>query len=123
MRHSALIAIALALPGISGAGEPYAPKFARVERSPEMLPFELCPKPEYPKSSLRNEEQGTNQLRFVIAPTGRLVEAVIERSTGFRALDLASLGALSRCRFRPASINGVPVQSIVQMQYVWTLEP
>jgi protein TonB len=44
------------------------------------------------------------------------------RSSGFRDLDRAAQNALSLCYFRPASIKGQPVQSALDIQYVWTLE-
>jgi protein TonB len=59
---------------------------------------------------------------FTVASTGRVVSARIARSSGFRTLDMASLGSMSRCRFRPASVDGTPVQGNAPMQYVWTLE-
>jgi len=122
MRRSLAIAFALLLPALAQAEQPYVPKFARVEQRAELLDFGLfCTKPEYPKASLRNEEQGRTTIRLTVAPTGR-VSAAIEKSSGFRDLDNATLRAMQSCFLRPASINGAPVQDVVKLQYVWTLQ-
>ncbi|AMO99483.1 tonB family C-terminal domain protein [Collimonas arenae] len=81
-----------------------------------------CEKPEYPRTSLRNEEEGTVNVRLVIGVDGRVVDAIIEKSSGFKDLDRATLKAWSLCHFTPAKADGEPVQSSVRMEYVWKLE-
>jgi protein TonB len=117
----ALLAGSTALAG-TGSGNHYTPKFARDEQPASILLFDLCQRPEYPRSSLRNEEQGTVTHRFVVSPGGRVLKAWIVRSSGYRDLDRASQDALSHCAFRPASIDGRPVQSTMELQYVWKLQ-
>ena len=122
-----LLVLLLLLPAFAAAQTssrpaPYSPRFARAAQAPEVLAWDLCPKPVYPKSSARNEETGTVTLRFTVAPTGRMIDAKVAGSSGYRDLDRAAFGALSRCRFRPASIEDVPVQMSMYVQYVWRLE-
>jgi protein TonB len=117
-----LCLLGLLAPAVALADSGYSPKFAREEQQAHVLSFELCSKPVYPKASLRNEETGVVTLRFTIGPNGRLLKQEITRSTGFRDLDRAAQNALSKCAFRPASIKGQPVQSPMDIQYVWTLE-
>ncbi|WP_211463528.1 energy transducer TonB [Collimonas silvisoli] len=81
-----------------------------------------CEKPEYPRNSLRNEEQGTVDVKLIIGVNGNVVDAVIEKSSGFKDLDRATLKAWSLCHFTPAMADGQPVQSATRMQYVWKLE-
>jgi protein TonB len=81
-----------------------------------------CAKPEYPKSSLRNEETGISTISFLIGTDGRVNDSKITKSSGFRDLDKAAQAALGKCRFKPATENGAPVQSWQPVQYVWTLE-
>lgn len=81
-----------------------------------------CAKPEYPKSSLRNEETGTSTLKFLIGLDGHVVEAQIVKSSGFRDLDKAAIGALSKCKFKPGTTDGKPEQSWAPVAYVWTLD-
>lgn len=104
------------------ADNSYTPKFAREEQDAGFLSMDLCKRPEYPKSSLRNEEQGTVTLHFVVSAGGHVLKSQIARSSGYRDLDRAALGSLSQCPFRPASIEGRPVQSTMEVQYVWTLQ-
>jgi len=116
------ISLLLLPPAFAAAEGTYVPKFARQHTEAEVLDVLTCTKPEYPRSSLRNEETGTVTLRFIVAPTGRVAAAKVIRSSGFRDLDRAALNSMSRCLFRPASIDNKPVQDSALMQYVWTLD-
>lgn len=84
--------------------------------------FDTCAKPEYPKSSLRNEETGTSTISFLIAVDGTVKESRIQKSSGFRDLDKAAVAALSKCRFKPATENGQPVETWSPVAYVWNLD-
>jgi protein TonB len=64
--------------------------------------FNTCAKPEYPKSSLRNEETGTVHPSFLIGVDGRVMDSKITKSSGFRDLDKAAQAALGKCHFKPA---------------------
>ncbi len=101
---------------------PFVPQFVRIEVPPEWLHEEACARPEYPKSSLRNEETGVTAIVMVVAPNGDLVRAGIKRTSGFAKLDEAALASLRTCKFRPGSIDGVPEQMTAVMQYVWSLD-
>jgi protein TonB len=81
-----------------------------------------CPKPEYPSSSRRNEEEGTVQLRFLIGTEGQVLESQVEKSSGFTRLDEAARAAISRCQFKPGTLNGKAEQSWASMKYTWRLE-
>jgi protein TonB len=84
--------------------------------------FNTCAKPEWPKTSLRNEETGTVTLSFLIGVDGRVADSKIVKSSGFRDLDKAAVTGISKCRFKPGLNDGKPEQAWMQMQYVWTLE-
>jgi protein TonB len=120
--RSLLGLLALLAPAVALAGNGYSPKFAREEEPAQLLAFDLCPTPEYPKASARNEEQGVVIYRFTIGANGRVLKQQVARSSGFRDLDRAGQSALSQCYFRPASIKGRPVQSEADVQYVWQLK-
>ncbi|NYE59144.1 TonB family protein [Duganella sp. 1224] len=87
-----------------------------------VVEFSTCAKPEWPKESLRNSEQGTVQLAFLIGADGGVHDTRVERSSGHPLLDQAAREGLARCTFKPAQENGKPVESWTRMQYVWTLE-
>jgi protein TonB len=84
--------------------------------------FSTCAKPEYPKASARNEEEGTTTISFLIGVDGRMVDSKIQKSSGSRDLDRAAQAAIGKCRFKPAMVNGQPEQAWVPVQYVWSLE-
>ncbi|HYD79519.1 MAG TPA: energy transducer TonB [Paucimonas sp.] len=80
--------------------------------------FSTCSKPEYPRASLVNEEQGTVTLAFLVAPDGAVAESKIEKSSGFKNLDKAAQKALSACKFKTKSKEA----TWTKMDYVWKLE-
>jgi len=84
--------------------------------------FSTCAKPEWPKSSLRNEETGTVTLSFLIGTDGHVADSKVIKSSGFRDLDKAALNGIGKCRFKPGLTDGKPTEAWMQMQYVWTLE-
>jgi len=91
-------------------------------RTAAVVDFGTCAKPEWPKSSLRNEETGTVTLSFLIAADGRVADSKVVKSSGFRDLDKAAVAGITKCRFKPGTVDGVPQEGWQQMQYVWTLE-
>jgi periplasmic protein TonB len=84
--------------------------------------FSTCTKPEYPRNSQRNEEQGTVILQFLIGADGTVKDAKLEKSSGYRDLDKAAQRGLSQCRFKPAIVDGHPAEAWSSVQYVWRLE-
>jgi protein TonB len=101
---------------------PPAPPAKGPSRTEAVADFNTCAKPEYPKSSLRNEETGVSTISFLIGADGRVMDSKITKSSGFRDLDKAAQGALGKCHFKAATENGAPVQAWQPVQYVWTLE-
>ncbi|WP_281810858.1 energy transducer TonB [Limnohabitans sp. MORI2] len=81
-----------------------------------------CAKPDYPSASRRMEEEGTVTLKFLIGIDGKVLQAEIEKSSGFTRLDEAARNALSKCQFRPGTVDGKPEQSWASIKYTWRLE-
>lgn len=81
-----------------------------------------CAVPNYPATSARNGDTGTVGLALLIAPDGRVTDARVTSTSGFRELDRAAIAALSSCKFKPATTNGVPEAAWGKIAYVWTLE-
>lgn len=79
-----------------------------------------CARPAYPAAALLRKAQGTVTLGFLIGVDGSVREAAVRRSSGDRSLDEAARAALAKCTFRPAKVNGAPVEKWTQIQYVWT---
>ena len=102
-----------------------APVAAKPAQGPSVVKavvdFSTCDKPDYPRNSLRNEEQGTVRIQFLIGLDGRVADSRVEKSSGFRALDAAAKNALSLCKFKPGLVDGKPQQSWTAVDYVWKL--
>ena len=97
-------------------------KPAGPSRTAAVADFNTCSKPEYPKSSLRNEETGVSTISFLIGTDGSVKGSQVTKTSGFRDLDKAAQVALGKCRFKPATENGQAIESWQPVQYVWTLE-
>ncbi|MFZ6656571.1 energy transducer TonB [Undibacterium sp. TJN19] len=87
-----------------------------------VVDMNACTKPVYPASSIRNDETGTVTFSMLIGSDGRVLETKTDSSSGFRTLDRAAAQALSICRFKPGTVDGVPQQSWTKVQYVWKID-
>lgn len=95
---------------------------APVRVGASMAPGGSCPKPPYPAASRRLEEEGTVSLRFLIDTDGHVLQSEVLKTSGYVRLDEAARTALSKCQFRPGSVDGKPEQSWAHIQYQWRLE-
>ena len=94
---------------------------------PADLPYTLagqgeCARPDYPASAVRNGETGTVSLALLIGTNGKVSDARIEKTSGSRVLDRAAVAALSNCKFKPATNNGVAEPAWGKIAYVWSLD-
>lgn len=81
-----------------------------------------CGEPQYPSASKRLEESGTVVLRFLIDIDGRVVDSKVDTSSGHERLDKAAKDALTRCTFKPGTVDGKPEQSWASIKYTWRLQ-
>ncbi len=101
---------------------PPAPTAPPVKTAAVIQPGATCAKPDYPSASRRLEEEGTVTLRFLIGTDGRVLQAEIEKTSGYPRLDDAARNALAKCQFRPGTVDGKPEQSWASIRYAWRLE-
>lgn len=80
-----------------------------------------CSKPEYPKDSLRRNEEGLAELAFLIRIDGTVEQSIVLVSSGFPDLDRAAQVGLAKCMFRPATEHGEPVASWQPVIYNWSI--
>jgi periplasmic protein TonB len=68
---------------------------------------------------------GTVHLRFTVAPSGRISDCAVTRSSGSRALDDVTCRLIvRRFRYRPArNAEGIPIASTVVGEHVWEVAP
>lgn len=86
-----------------------------------LVDFTGCTQPEYPPSDRRAGHQGTVVLGYRIREDGKVMESKVNRSTGYPLMDEAARLAIDKCRFRPAMQDGQPVESWVDIMYIWEL--
>ncbi|MFC0250543.1 TonB family protein [Massilia consociata] len=98
-----------------------AAKLAAPEK-PAIANFETCERPHYPAESIKQHHTGTVTLGFLVAKNGTVKGSKVTKSSGHVALDEAAHTALTKCRFKPATTKGKPVEAWAAVQYVWTLE-
>lgn len=66
--------------------------------------------PKYPVSAARKGQEGWVQLSFVIDKEGKVVDPVVEDSSGVRSFEKQALKALKKWRYSPATEGGQPVE-------------
>jgi protein TonB len=80
-----------------------------------------CREPEFPPASERLGEYGSVIVALLVGVDGKVIDSRVEQSSGFPRLDQAALKGLTRCRFTPGTVDGVPESSWHLMRY--TFEP
>jgi len=110
-----------AVPDTAPAGS-QAKAAANPVRTAVLADPNACALPDYPVRAAREGISGTTLLALLVGTDGRVSSSRIEHSSGSRDLDRAAVNALSLCRFKPASNNGVAEAGWAQLAYVWTLD-
>lgn len=103
----------------------YADGVGRTDQSSQQqiaVDLKSCAKPEWPRESLRWEQQGTVTLAYLIGLDGAVLESKVERSSGYPLLDLAAQDGIAKCKFTPPNTVGRSEPTWTRMQYVWTLQ-
>lgn len=95
---------------------------APTAKTPARVDFGTCAKPAWPKEALQNDQEGTVTLAFLIGTDGTVRGSKVTKSSGFPLLDLAAQDAISKCRFRPGTKDGVAVETWSPLQYVFKLD-
>lgn len=81
-----------------------------------------CSRPVYPPQALANKVEGTSTIGFLINADGYVIDSKLYKTSGDDALDEAARSGLAKCRFKPPTRDGKPVQAWVPVQYVWTMD-
>ncbi len=110
--------------------EPTAPAAESVQQDADLKQkgVETAPQrlqsfqPRYPRLSRRRGEEGTVKVALTVTTTGKAVDIRISKSSGYRLLDNAALGAVRKSRFKPATQNGQPIDSPLEQSFIFRLE-
>lgn len=86
---------------------------------PGSIRFDSCARPNYPEEALKQKQQGEVTLRFLIGADGVVKKSLVQKSSGFPALDEAALAGIAKCRFNPPMVDGKPVDGWTAIVYVW----
>lgn len=89
-----------------------------------VLPRSLAtnPQPPYPRADLLAGHQGTVLLFVKIDPTGKVIHASVEKSSGWPGLDLSAVTTVYLYRFDPAKQNGVPVMYEAHFPFIFSID-
>ena|SRR3979490_1624634 len=76
----------------------------------------------YSDESRRNHEQGTCIVKLIIGVDGKVQDATLSQSTSYKRLDDACVDFLSTIQMLPATENGKPVVSSVDIPIAFKLD-
>ena len=85
---------------------------------PVVIPFQ-----DYPQESIRRHEEGSCMVKLTIGTDGLVHDATLTISTGHMSLDEACLKAYRHQKFLPATQDGKPVISTIELPINWRLHP
>ena len=90
-----------------------------LDKYPEMI-NEV--QPVYPLLAVNSGLEGTVWVRALISEGGDILEAVIEKSSGFTSFDEAALKAARKCKYNPGIQQGIPVSCWVSYKVEFNLK-
>jgi protein TonB len=79
------------------------------------------PRPHYPSTSQRLNEQGRTTVRVLIGTNGLAERAEIAKSSGYKRLDDAAINTVMRWRYVPGKRGGVAESMWFDVPINWTL--
>ncbi len=77
--------------------------------SPQIVERSSCIE-DYSVASARANERGTVNLKMIIGTDGVPHDVTVDTSSGYARLDDAAVACISRWRYTPATMDGVPVE-------------
>jgi len=81
------------------------------------------PKPRYPEAARAEGREGTVLLKVTVLPTGKVGEAITERSSGHADLDRSAVEAVMKWTFVPARRGENPVMASVRIPVTFKIGP
>jgi len=82
---------------------------------------EACAAPDYAAVWRSEEQQGDVKVKVLVAPDGSVKDAKVIQSSGYAALDKASLRASAKCKFKPVAKDSDLAQGWVNVRYSWVI--
>jgi protein TonB len=78
--------------------------------------------PIYPRECIRKGQQGEVILMVQVSADGDVLSVEVLQSSGHRLLDRAAVRSVERLRFVPATRDGVPVSSTLELPLLYQLK-
>lgn len=114
MRSSLLAVVSLSVAACANM-EPPAP--------PVAITKHVVTAGDYPAESVRQLEQGTVALKYLVREDGSVADCQITQSSGWPILDDAACAMVTnRWKFKPATQNGKPVAEYLTAEVVFQLK-
>jgi TonB family protein len=89
-----------------------------------------CDVIKYPALARAFNKEGKTTVSFIVAVDGTTHNPEIKVSSGSDLLDYASKENIEKCKYAPATLNGLPIESVMQQIFNWrfaktakTIEP
>lgn len=88
------------------------------------IDWSSCKRPTYPDISVRNNQQGAVTVAVDLDGNAHVLRSRIAESSGYDRLDVAAQRAIEKCRFHPATVDGVPQTqpSTANVRFTWALQ-
>jgi TonB family protein len=81
-----------------------------------------CKAPQWPAEALQRNQYGMVSMKLLVEADGKVGKLETTESSGYTQLDKLTEDAIARCVFAPHLVDGKPVASWTQLNYVWTPE-
>ncbi|MGH6873002.1 MAG: TonB family protein [Rhizomicrobium sp.] len=82
----------------------------------------MCPDALYPTSAWTNGIEGRTLLKLFIKPDGSVENITVLKTSGSPDLDTASIACATPWKYKPATLNGVPVESPWVTRVSWGID-
>lgn len=119
--HIAVAALGLALVCLASPQQAVAADQATQNAGP-VADVTICAKPVWPQDALAAKQTGTVTMALLIGSDGKVKQSKISKSSGYKELDIAARDGVSKCTFRPGTMEGKPAEAWMMFQYVWSLD-
>ena len=80
------------------------------------------PPPVYPRSAREAQQEGVVRIVANVSEDGEAIDVKLKLASAFEALDHAALEAVKKWRFKPATLLGHPVGSLVEVPIRFKLD-
>ena len=78
-----------------------------------------CEPIKYPALAKAFNKEGKTTVSFIVGLDGSTRSPEIKVSSGSDLLDSASKENIEKCKYAPATLNGVAIESVMQQSFIW----